>query len=416
MRKFSPSAVILAIALLTLAACNKEGGGKKGPLAKADPIELALPAKVQTDNTFAFDLFRTTCENTDGNAFISPLSMSMALNMVLNGAEEETREQMLEALRAEGYTPDQINSHSKELREALLAVDPSTALDIVNAIWYKKGFPVKAPFIATNKSYYAAEVAELDFNDEAKALATINGWCKTNTKGRIEKVLDNISPDLVMVLANAIYFKGIWVSQFDKNDTAKEDFHAAGGQTRRVDMMRQTSDFKYDRDENCAYLELPYGNQAFSIVLMLPDEGTTPDEVAARLDNEFWSELPKRMQSVEVNLRLPRLKAECTFQMHEKILPEMGMVLPFDKENADFSGIYDPEPGENLYISFVIHKTFLEINEEGTEAAAVTVVGGDLTTALPRETSFIVDRPFILAIRENSTGAILFMGRIDDIQ
>ena len=407
MKLYMPAIIVAALCVAT--SCDKGGSGKNGPLAKAKPIVLELPAKMATDNSFALDIFKTTCAEEEGNAFISPLSISMALNMVVNGARGETKEQMLEALRAGDYTLDEINSYSQELRKALLAVDPSTVINIANSIWYRNGYSVNPDFISTNKSYYEAEVRGLDFSSP-DAVKTINGWCSQKTHGRIDKIVEEISPDMVMYLINAVYFKGIWVSPFDKKNTSKHDFTNAEGQTRQVDMMRQKEHFNYGSDEDAAYLELPYGNEAFSMLLVLPRADKTTGDVVAKLDNAYWNEIQERMADTEVNLGLPRLKVECEFKLHEEILPRMGMVIPFQPFDADFSGI----GGGNLTISEVIHKTFLEINEEGTEAAAVTSVGMEVTYA-PVPVDFVVNRPFLLAIKENSTGVILFMGRIDDI-
>lgn len=396
-----------------LVACDSNDDVSKNDLPKAEKIELRLSEKIKTDNSFALDLFKATYASEDKiNIFISPLSVSMALNMVLNGAVGETEDEMQEALRAADYSIEQINEYSQSLREALTTVDPSTQLTIANSIWYRNGFPVKSDFVNVNKDYYNAEVSALDFS-LPNALTTINGWCAKQTNDKIKEILDYIPAEARMYLINAVYFKGIWVSQFEKKNTEQDVFYFADGQTAKVDMMRQTADFNYSSDNNCEYLELPYGNNAFSMILMLPHEGKTTDETISTLTNEKWTQIVENMYGKTVDIRLPRFKAECKYQMAEEILPEMGMTIPFS-EFADFSKISDTP----LYISEVIHKTFIDVNEEGTEAAAVTSVGM-FENAMPGEPqiiNYVVNKPFLFVIRENSTGVILFMGKIGEIK
>lgn len=391
-------------------ACDSDNDVNNQKLPDAEPIELRLSEKVKTDNQFALDLFKTTYESViETNVFVSPLSVSMALNMTLNGATGETEREMLEALRASDYSIDQINEYSQSLRKALLEVDPSTELKIANSIWYDKGLPVKDDFIAVNKDSYNAEVNAIDFLSP-DAATQINSWCVKQTNGKINEIIEKVSG--VMYLVNAIYFKGIWVSKFDKGDTRKEDFYQVDGQKKQVDMMRQSDNFNYCSDENCGYLELPYGNNAYSMILMLPHDGKTTDDIVRHLDNDSW-QVTNRMSGHEVNIRLPRFKTECRYKMHDDILPAMGMIVPFT-DMADFSGI----SGVPLLISEVIHKTFVEVNEEGTEAAAVTSVGMDLTSPgviTPIIIDYFVNKPFLFAIRENSTGVILFFGKIGEV-
>ncbi|MDR0699703.1 MAG: serpin family protein [Tannerella sp.] len=397
----------LTVLSFFLCACESNDSPENEKLPNAKPIELRLGAKVDTDNSFAIDLFKATYASSDeANVFVSPLSVSMALNMTLNGAKGETAEQMRTALRASGYSIEEINEYSKSLREALLEVDPSTSLTIANSIWYREGIPVKTDFINVNRDHYNAEIKSLDFNSP-NAVKQINNWCAAQTNDKIKEIIDDIPDNAVMYLINAVYFKGIWVSRFDKKDTQKEDFYPETGSPLEVDMMRQQAKFNYYSDEDGGYLELPYGNNAFSMILALPHEGKTTDDVLENLSGDYWNDIITHMHGKKVNLRLPRFKTECKYKMQKKILPDMGMIIPFTAE-ADFSGINDM----SLCISEVIHKTFVEVNEEGTEAAAVTSVGMIVTAPgeiLPLD--YIVNKPFLFAIRENSTGIILFIGK-----
>ena len=406
---------IIAMSFSGMISCDSDNDDKEGSgyLSNAEPIVLELKSKVDTDNTFAFDLFKTTYGLTEeSNVFISPLSVNMALSMTMNGAKNATLDEMKEALRAKNYSLDDINSYNKSLREALVAVDKSTTLSIANSIWYHNTYTFENEFISANKNNYDAEIKPIDFGSSS-AISQINGWVSDKTNKKIPEIIDELSPDNVICLINAICFKGIWREKFDKNRTKDENFYSEDGANMgKVKMMSQTHNFPYSKDENCGYLMLPYGNGAFSMIVMLPNEGRTIDDVISNLDSKSWNDA-LYMDTYEVNLRFPRFKVECSYDMHKAILPEMGMITPFSN-NADFSGMI----GNNLIkISKVIHKTFVEVNEEGTEAAAATVVVGKFGSAPPSGTiiDYVVNKPFAFAIRENSTGVILFIGKIGSV-
>jgi serpin B len=399
-------------------ACQNEDENKDdeliAPLPDAKSITVHLKQKVATDNTFAFDVFKSTyTDSKEANVFISPLSISMAFNMVLNGAVGTTLDEILETLRAKDYTVSDINEHSRLLRSELIGVDPSTQLSIANSIWYKQDFPVKDVFLEVNRTNYAAEVNALDFSS-SNAVKQINDWCAKQTNDKIKTILDEISSEAMMYLINAVYFKGIWTLKFDKNNTREENFYTSDGKTNQVQMMRQTETFKYASDEYGEYLELLYGNKAFSMIVLLPQENKTTEDIIEYLNDEQWNRTMESMYGKQVNLSLPRFKSECKYQMHKNILPELGMKIPFTRF-ANFSNISDIP----LVISKVIHKTFVEVNEEGTEAAAVTSIEMMFTSVNPdppQPIDFIVNKPFVFVIRENSSGAILFMGKIGEIK
>jgi len=409
--------VVISLLIMACAACTSDNEEIIEPMGEAEPLTLTiLPEKVGTDNRFALELFQKTCKfaEANDNVFISPLSVSMALNMTLNGAEGQTADEMLTALQAEGYDIDDVNAYSRALKDALMKVDPSTEFSIANSIWYRnKGFTVKTPFLDVNKQNYDAEISALDFSSP-DAVTTINNWCAKQTNDKIKEIITNIPDDMAMYLINAVYFKGIWTSKFDKDDTQKEDFRLADGKTDKVNMMRQTGTFNYTADETAAYLEMPYGNQAFGMTVILPNEGSTVADAIAALTDEHWSDITRSLTGCEANIRFPRFKAECEYKLHNDILPDMGMITPFT-DYADFSKISDTP----LSISEVIHKTFVEVNEKGTEAAAVTEVGMSFTSANPtppQPVDFTVNKPFLFLIRERSTGIILFIGRMNTIK
>ncbi|MDR2916602.1 MAG: serpin family protein [Tannerella sp.] len=399
-----------------LFACDSDKDSDYGKkLPDAEPINLRLAEKVETDNSFALDLFRTTYNSDDKeNVFVSPLSVSMALSMTLNGAKGATLEKMMYALRANKYSLDDINEYNKDLKEALINVDKSTSLTIANSIWYRNDVSVKNDFISVNKNHYNAEIKALDFGSP-DAVKQINNWCAKQTNDKIQEIVEKIPKEALMYLINAVYFKGIWVSKFDKNKTTKEDFYTENNiSTGKVNMMHQTGSFDYYSDEYCRYLKLPYGNNAFSMIVMLPNDNKTADDIVSNLDNERWNNAMDYMSGKDVNLSFPRFKTECEYKMQESILPEMGMITPFSPYSADFSGMFE---NTNACISNVIHKTFVEVNEEGTEAAAVTSVEMIFTSVQgPVIIDYTINKPFVFAIRENSTGVILFIGKISQIK
>ena len=393
-------------------SCNDDTDNQNDPIKKAEPIKLKSEYfnKTQQDNAFAFDLLKTTLENeTSSNAFVSPLSVSMALSMTLNGAKGKTSEEMLQAMRINNYSIAQVNDYNKTLREALLKVDPSTQIGIVNSIWSRSELTVIDNFITTNRNFYSAEIYKEDFS-KPQTVNKINDWCSNATNGKIPEIIQEIPSLAVMYLINAVYFKGIWVSKFDKSGTVNKQFNGETKQ-QQVKMMRQKEDFAYASTINGGYLHLPYGNGAFNMVVMLPHEGKSTDDMLAELNSNNWENLV--FSTRNVNLELPRFKIECQYDLREQVLPAMGMTTAFG-ENADFSGITPA----SVCISKVIHKTYINVDEEGTEATAVTAVEAMVTSVGPTPTpiNFFVNKPFLFVIQENSTGVILFAGKVGDIE
>lgn len=390
-------------------------------------VPMLFSEKVEKDNAFTFDLFRATYANAkEENLFISPLSVSLAFNMVLNGASGETQTEILEVLRSKGYSVEDVNEYSQSLCEDLIATinqdftNDDTEFSIANSIWTHNNwgpYPVKKDFIEINKKYYDAEVNKIDFG-ASDALTRINGWCAEKTNNKIGKVLNRVEPEALMYIINAVYFKGNWSKPFWEELTRPDKFYQEDGKTTVVDMMRTTDYYRYFEDDYCQYLELPYKNYNFGMILMLPREGKTTGDVVRDMNNDHWALVHEtfgnRFDYTNVYLELPRFKFECKYEMQNDILPDMGMKIPFDPDKADFKGISDA----SLYISRVIHNTFIEVNEEGTEAAATTVIEfpvGDSGIEPPKPIDYIVNKPFLFAIREKTTGAILFIGKVGEI-
>jgi serpin B len=355
-------------------------------------------------------MFRTINKSEDGNknVFISPLSISLALAMTTNGANGDTRTEMQNTLQFPDYAMEDINGYFQTLSNTLLSLDPEVKLGIANSIWYRLGFSVLPDFLSMNESYYNAEVQELDFSDPG-AVNTINGWCATKTNDKIKKVLDQIGPDVVMYLINAIYFKGMWTYDFDKDLTAEGAFNNQGAGQSTVSFMHQEGAFRYYYNDSLQLLEMTYGQGNFSMVVMLPAAGTSVAALADGLTPEIWNGWLADTFKTKVEIALPRFKFEYERVLNDDLIG-LGMVKAFGP--ADFSNI---NPDADLCISMVKHNSFVEVNEEGTEAAAVTVVEIIETSAPPESVQFIVDRPFLFAIRETTTNTILFLGKVSTL-
>lgn len=378
------------------------------------PNEINLTQKgkmlVESDNLFGINLFKEVLktEDPEKNVMISPLSVSMALAMTYNGADGDTKEAMEKTLELSGFTIDEINENYKMLIDALSSVDPKVLMSIANSIWYKHTFEVEQDFINVNQNYFYAEVSPLNFYDP-DAVTTINNWVADKTNDKITEILDAIPADAVMYLINAIYFKGIWKYEFDESDTEEKPFYLSDGTTKDVPMMVQEGSFNYFSNDILQAVEMPYGTGNYSMIILLPQSNKTPDDIIDQLTNENWNKwLSEFYEAGKVQIHLPRFKFEYKDLLNNELI-NMGMGIAFSS-SADFSKI---NPIAYLCISRVIHKTFIEVNEEGTEAAAVTLVEIIVTSA-GGETGihFYVNQPFIFAIKEKYTNTIIFMGRV----
>ena len=385
----------------------------------AKPIDLTVHQieKVETDNSFGFRMFREVSKQKGENTFFSPLSLNMALGMLYNGSSGTTRTEMAKTLGITNCSLTEINEYYQKMMQELLKIDPITEINIANSFWYRNELPVKASFIETGKKYFDAEVKALDFNSSTAA-DIINKWCAEKTKNRINHIIDNsMTDDMMMTLINALYFKSKWQKEkkFEKEKTKLDVFTKTNRQKIKVQMMEQTNSLPYYADEQFQCVELPYGNQAFSMIAMLPHENMDINRLIDHLADVKWQDVMNNMREQRVWLKLPRFKMECDFSLSQPIM-NLGMKQIFDPRDADFENIakiYDV----NWYVSDIKQKTFVEVNEEGTEAAAVTaivVVGFGRRGTTVEPVRFFADRPFLFLIREKSTGLILFIGRIDE--
>lgn len=368
---------------------------------------------VSANIRFGFKLFSEVAKQNAGkNVFISPASIGLALAMTYNGAAGETKQGMERALEVQGMTHAELNRAYAELKATLENPDPKVELSIANSLWAKKGITFNPDFIQRNKQFYGAEVTELDFGDPS-APGTINSWVAHNTKGKIDKIVDQIDVQSILFLINAIYFKGKWSVEFDKAKTKEGPFTTAAGTQKPHPMMHQSGNYKYYEGKDFQALSLPYGAGRVSMYIFLPAKGTSLDSFEKSLTAPNWDGWMKQFAESKGEVVLPRFKVEYEIALNE-VLKSLGMEIAFDPDRADFSGIV--QSSERVFISRVKHKTFAEINEEGTEAAAVTSVEMRATSAvLPQKTfRMIVDHPFFCAIRDNKSGTLLFMGSITD--
>ncbi len=399
-------AVLLSASVMS---CHKQDDQVKGDLNN-------LPEKsaqvITSGNSFGLELFRKVIQDAENtkNTMVSPLSVALALSMATNGAVGETKTEMENTMKMHGLTPEQINKARKALVAALQSADPDVLLEIANAIYYRQGLNVKSDFVTLNKDYYNAQVQALNFASP-DALGIINGWVASKTRNKIPTIIDQIDPDLVMVLLNAIYFNGIWKYKFGEKTTHNLPFTFGDGSQKEVAQMSQETSLEYTSNNLFSAIQLPYGKGDYRMTVILPQTNKSTGDVVAAMTDENWKNWMKSfVMTQNVVVTMPRFKFSWEMRLNE-MLQAMGMIRAFDPGRADFSAIADVKPN-NLFISFVIHKTYIDVNENGTEAAAVTGIGFSITSAPSGKTYFSVDRPFLFAITEKTTETILFIGEV----
>jgi len=365
---------------------------------------------VEAENRFAFKLFGEINRlEGDTNIFISPLSVAMALGMTLNGADGATEQGMIETLELQGLSREDVNEAYRTLIDLLGDLDPNVEFLLANSIWHAQGRTPAQSFLEVNQQYFDAEIASLNFSDPTSA-QTINDWVYANTNGKIEEIIENgIPASVILYLINAVYFKGDWTYQFDPARTAEQQFRLTDGSTTAVPMMSYEGEVELrSKWQNGVLLaELPYSNDAYCMTILLPDLPDGVDSLVNNLTAESWARWTVGLDTSEMMVSLPRFTLEYELALNDA-LKALGMEEAFNAGQADFTRMY---PGGGVWIDTVLHKTFVEVNEEGTEAAAVTSVS---MRELSAPTSLIVDRPFVFLIRERFSGTILFLGKIMD--
>ena len=399
--------VILLVLAFSSAGCRNN--------ISPDPVpgNIVLTQKslslVKAGNAFTFSLISKIPGSQGHNVMVSPLSISLALCMTLNGADGSTKSDMINALGLAGLSVDEINQIYSDLISALKKADSDVVMQIANSIWIKKTFPVLDSFIAVNQKYYDAQIQSLDF-DQA-ALVAINSWVNDKTNGKIPAILDQISADEIMFLINAIYFNGKWQIQFEKSSTQDGSFALSTGLTATVPLMMIKEHFGYSEQTGYRALKMPYGRGKFAMVMLLPDVGKSADQLILQLDPSAWESLKTALAAdSKVDVWIPRFKFSWDSDLND-ILSSLGMAVAFSRTDANFSKI---NATAQLFISKVKHKSFIEVNEEGTEAAAATSVGIGVTSVGPGGPQFHAKRPFLFFITEEDTGAILFAGKVEN--
>jgi len=384
--------------------------------AAGQPAAVSAPAStaelVQADNKFGLDIFNyLTVARPQENVFISPLSIALALQMTAHGSAGATWDAMAGAMGVSGLTRAQVSAGNLALRDELLKADKKVRLDIANSLWLRKGVQLQKQFAADCGKYYQASVTTLDFA-QPDAVVTINDWVSKNTGGRIRQIVSELKPEEILILINAIYFKGSWTREFDPKLTSAREFHLVSGGSKRQ-MMNREDRFRYKADDAMQAVALPYGDGRLNMYIFLPRDKDGLGKLIDATKPDNFAELFAGFGDRKGTVVLPRFKIEFE-QSLNAALKQLGMKQAFGP-GADFTRMVMP-PYTSMGISEVLHKTFVEVNEEGTEAAAVTAVTV-MATAMPRPEerfSFVCDHPFLCAIRDDVTGSVLFLGAIFD--
>ncbi len=395
--------IIMAIAI---------GGGCSmfGSESLAAPVEELDQRLVDANNGLGFNMYLQLAEqDPDRNIFISPSSIITALAMAYNGAEGETRAAMEETLLLKGMTMDEVNAAFADLLTILQNPDPNVELTVANSLWAREGVSFNEDFLSRSRDYYGAELTELNFGDPGSA-DTINRWVKDKTRNRIDGIVEPpIDPETILFLINAIYFKGEWSEPFDPALTREAAFNLPDGGTKEHPFMSRNGDFYYLKTDLFQAVRLPYGkNERVGMYIFLPTASAGLEKFQAELNETNWNSWIGSFRSMEGDLSLPRFSFEYETSL-KKALEALGMGIAFEEGSADFSGMRPTPP--DLFISEVKHKTFIEVNEEGTEAAAVTSIEVGMT-AMPETFNMVLDRPFFFTISDNMTGTILFIGSV----
>lgn len=418
MKKLSVLCIAMLCLLLLLTSCIP-------PTASDLPLGADLMANVRAAEkpavpaepdsayansigSFSWKLFQESAK-TDGNVLISPASVYLALGMVLNGADTTTRAAMLNTLAAQNLTVDQINTASRDWMTLLMDTGDKTKLSIVNSIWLRDGFDADKTFLQKNADYYSAAARTLDFADPA-AITTINDWVKNATNNKIDKIIDEIRPDVIMYLINAVHFKAEWKTQFEPLITADGQFRSPNGE-KTVQYMHQLTEMDYLSSEDGGGVLMPYSDGRFAFVAILPAEDNTQAAVAA-MDAAAFAGLLDSRQSLNVQLSLPKFETSFEVSLVDA-LSSMGMGEAFDPAAADLS-LMNSGHRRDLYIGDVKHKTYCRIDEAGTEAAAVTSVEIRETSLPTADKQLDFNRPFIYGIVDTVTGLPLFLGIMED--
>lgn len=402
---------IASCLLVSMMGCGQMANGESQRESVSSPaVAKAIdPTLVAADTQFGLKLFGQLVKQTpDQNLFISPASVAIALTMTYNGASGPTQQAMAKVLGLQGIELNDINQANAALRLLLTNPEPQVELTFANSLWTKQGLELKPEFLDRNRQFYEAQVTSLNFRDP-RSPAQINAWVKEQTRNKISQVVDTLSPNDVLILVNAIYFKGVWTRAFDPLQTTIEPFYGLNGRLKNHPFMAQSGDYKYYETADFQAVSLPYGKQGrLSLDIFLPRQKSSLAAFYKTLTAKNWQSWISQFRTRSGSVQIPRFKLEYATQL-KQALSALGMGVAFDPAQATFVNLSSTP----THIGQVQHKTFIDVNEAGTEAAGTTTVG-IRATSVPVDPpfKFMVDRPFFCVIRDRQTGTLLFMGSI----
>ena len=395
-------------ALIT--GCQNDDDGADNAKPRKD-IALSRAEEVLADGNldFAFRLFQqvNATETQQANWIISPLSASLALGMTANGAAGNTLEEIKNTLGFGTFELAAMNSYNQKLIKELLNLDNTTRLNIANSVWLNNSLPVNDSFVDVNKDMYGALVKNIELNS-SKAIETMNKWAAEQTNNAIKNVIAKVPSGAMFYMLNALYFKGIWKKPFKKSATKTERFTNADKSSAKVAMMNQQETFNYIYNDDFCIAEFPYGNEAFSMVVLLPTDEKELEKALDKLTADNWRDWYEQRYEQKLNVKLPRFEINYKKDLIGD-MQLMGIKDAFNRETADFTSLSSKS---NLYLNILDQYNYIKVNEEGTEAASVTSSGGGFGANVSKKEEFYVDRPFAFMIKEKSTGTILFMGKV----
>jgi serine protease inhibitor len=416
-----PMALLWSLLLsLTIGGCAEPSSRDLAANAESSPTSSSRtpvsqgevnPQLVKANTQFGFKLFSQIYrQQPDQNLFISPTSVAIALSMTYNGAGGETQQAMARTLELTGLSLEEVNLANLALKSILESLDQNVELTIANGLWMPSQADLNPEFLQRTQQFYQAEVAELDFRDPS-ASEMVNSWVDRQTNGKIPQIVDRLSPETQLLLVNAIYFKGKWSQPFETALTQNLPFTLLDGSQKQQPLMSQTGEYRYLNNDIFQAVSLPYGEGNISFYVFLPKKEVGLSGFLDQLNADTWNSWMQEFSWQPGSIKLPRFQLEYEITLNDT-LKALGMEIAFDGNRSDFSRIQTPPP--NLAIDQVKHKTFVDVNEEGTEAAASTSVGIVATSVPPPPFEMSIDRPFFCAIRDEKTGTILFLGSIVD--
>lgn len=409
--------MLAAMAMTSCASSKKINGnsnaGKSSEMGKNEEdldnsylvLSDAQQDIVKKNNAFALRLFNKVTDME--SKVISPMSVSYLMGMLANGADGITQQEILKAIGCDGVSVSDLNELYKAMLLTANKQDKQTTVNIANYIAVNKNFQLNKDFCQKVSDSYLAGIESLDFTS-SKSTDRINGWCKEKTNGMIPRIIDQVSADAVSYLMNAIYFKGTWQNKFNAKDTKLENFRGYTRDIQKVEMMHQVKKLFYAENKDFKAVDLPYGNGSYRMLVLLPNEGKNIQEMMKGLDEEKLNQISQNMENCMVNLKLPKFTIEQELPLNA-IISDLGAPSMFVAGKANFSHFADG----NFFVSKMLQKAKIEVNEQGTKAAAVTAAVM-LTAMAPEETrnvEFIADRPFVYMIQDSQSGGILFMGQ-----